>query len=85
MVKFTKASRKDGDLVTIRTSQISDAGPITQPYVVLKIEGVETLFKTSRGGTTLSTRSFPSRLWGPEVGSPVNYDVSNFFTIDDED
>lgn len=85
--KFTRASKKDNDLVTVSLAQFVhddiDGGRDFEAgmEVVIVIEGIPVLFKASRNNeygyaTTASTRCFPRSLRLPRVGRPVYAEVT---------
>ena len=80
MIKFTSASAKDNDLVTVTISQFftNEGGSGFLPKgtrLVLNVKGVDTLFTVNRANRTACTRSFPRRLKLPKTGKPVSYEV----------
>ena len=88
-MKFTKASKNDGTLVTVSLGQF---GPTRDESLdlyfhgfdlkkgeelVITIEGVPTIFKINRKGRTAATYCFPRFLKLPSVGRPVFADVTD--------
>lgn len=91
-VKFTKASEKDKDLVTLTVAQLTpgDTNFKNRFFThgrefVVSVEGVPVVFTVNRQGRTLSTKGFPRRLRLPKVGKPVQYNVDywHFFLLGD--
>ena len=81
-VKVTKASTKDSNKITIRSSQLGYAG-VFQPgtKIVVSFNGTngkthDVVLKASRAGTTFYG-DCPRALKMPSVGKPKYYTLSN--------
>lgn len=86
--KFTKASKKDGVLVTVSLGQFKNndelavVGPLEPGQeIVLVINGIPTLFRINRTTgnlrpLTAATKCFPRNLRLPTVGRPTYADVT---------
>ena len=85
MVKFTKASKRDNDLVTVSLKQFTEntSDLYAGTLLAVNVENVETLFTVNRSGRTATTRSFPRRLRLPSVGKPVVYNVRSVRILND--
>jgi hypothetical protein len=82
--EFTKASRKDGE--TVVTTRLGNRALKQGAVVYLYIKArwsrntYEVKFTCNRkDGSTLKTTEWPKRFAKPSVGSPVEYDVVDFF------
>jgi hypothetical protein len=83
-VNFTKASSKDGSqVVTVRLEDRSiKQGDTVYLYIKARWSSntYEVKFTCNRkDGSTLKTTEWPKRFLKPSVGSPVEYDVVDFF------
>lgn len=92
-VKFTKASKKDGSLVTVSLTELANfvdtllidyTTCFTSPKdlslgqeFILTVAGVRTLFTVNREGRTATTKTFPRKLRMPSVGRPILATVDN--------
>jgi hypothetical protein len=86
--KFTKASKKDGILVTVSLGQFSPHEDliVVGPYecgqeIRVVIDGVPTLFRVNRtnkrgNAVTATTKCFPRHLRLPTVGRPTYAEVT---------
>jgi len=85
-VKFTRASKNDKTLVTVRLSQlpydIVGGEPISKgDHIKLSVDGVVTVFVVNRldkngNPITAATHAFPRTCRLPRVGKPVYAEVS---------
>jgi len=78
-VKFTKASQRDKELVTLRVKQLpSQDGLFFRKGMrfIVTIEGVETIFSVNRDNLSMTTKAFPRRCRLPSVGKPVFYNCT---------
>lgn len=80
-IKFTKASKKDGNLVTVSLIALDKGdvvvGNADPTYLcqgeefILEVNGIPTLFQVNREGRTATTKSFPRKIRLPSVGRPM--------------
>jgi len=82
MVKFTKASRNDGDLVTVRVSQLNKFKRVRSfdkgdRIILIHSNNVESIWTVNRDGETLASRNLPRRFLSPTVGNPVFINVKD--------
>ncbi len=89
-IKFTKASRNDGTLVTVNLAQFDGEGfsferewKYVGRTVYMTIDGHEVTFQVNRvrngKAVTATTHCFPRYLRLPQVGRPVYAEVSEVY------
>ena len=90
-IAFTKASKKDGTLVTVSLTALDTAGVVIEqkkPIMfqeldktdefILHIDGVPTVWSVNREKKTAASRGFPRHLRLPRVGSPTYVTIETF-------